>query len=71
MHVCLAIEKMAGAMLCRLRYFYAVVECDSVATAAALYSECDGLEFERSSNKCALNEHFYPNQAVKELGLCI
>lgn len=47
-------RRLAAYERSRLRYYYAVVECDSVATGAHLYRECDGLEFERSANKCAL-----------------
>lgn len=44
-------RRLAAYERSRLRYFYAVVQCADVPTAAHLYSECDGLEFERSANK--------------------
>lgn len=58
----------------KMGYHVAIVRCNSVETAISLYSQCDGLEFERSSNVLDLRWPRYPNPnpiAVKITGLLL
>lgn len=46
----------------KLRYYYAIVEFDSVDTATRIYTECDGLEFQLTS--CKFDLRFVPDEQV-------
>lgn len=43
-------EKLRKYELQKLKYYYAIVTCDSVKTASAIFDNCDQLEYETSAN---------------------
>ncbi|KAF3511501.1 hypothetical protein F2Q69_00002914 [Brassica cretica] len=52
-------ERLCAYLKSTLKYYFAVAECDSSATADYLYSSCDGIELVRSSIK--LDLRFIPD----------
>ncbi|KAG8871413.1 pre-rRNA-processing protein esf1 [Tulasnella sp. 331] len=69
-------DELRKYQLERLRYYYAIIDCDSPATAAYLYKELDATELERTANLLDLSfvpddvtfDEEFRDEATQDLG---